>query len=186
MARVCCWSWKPSLDRFAAIASYTDRCDRGNVDPTGGRRFYSKALRKGWKQNLQTDEYTIDPVPSPRNSNWFLLIKWFNLHLKRIALKIPVTPPSTFEVNGKKATFTVTPEDRYNRLLNTKIYYSYNPNARTLLWNRADAGQDAGGKSRSAKLAIHKGLPLYSKDDKELEWSRITRFYLSIVDEAGH
>ena len=48
--------------------------DWGNVDPTQGPRFYSKALRGGWKRNLQPDEYTIDPVASPRNSNWFLLV----------------------------------------------------------------------------------------------------------------
>ena len=47
--------------------------DWGKVDPTQGPRFYSKALRKGWKRNLQPDEYSIDPVPSPRNTNWFLL-----------------------------------------------------------------------------------------------------------------
>jgi len=47
--------------------------DWGKVDPTQGPRFYSKALRKGWKRNLQPDEFTIDPVISPRNSNWFLL-----------------------------------------------------------------------------------------------------------------
>ena len=47
--------------------------DWGKVDPTQGPRFYSKALRKGWKRSMQPDEYTIDPIPSPRNSNWFLL-----------------------------------------------------------------------------------------------------------------
>ncbi|MCP4786891.1 MAG: hypothetical protein GY903_08575 [Fuerstiella sp.] len=47
--------------------------DWGKVDPTQGPRFYAKALRKGWKQNLQPDEYSIDPVPCPRNANWFLL-----------------------------------------------------------------------------------------------------------------
>jgi len=47
--------------------------DWGKVDPTQGPRFYSKALRKGWKRNLQPDDYSIDPVPSPRNTNWFLL-----------------------------------------------------------------------------------------------------------------
>lgn len=47
--------------------------DWGNVDPTQGPRFYPKALRQGWKRNLQPDEYTIDAVPSPRNANWFLL-----------------------------------------------------------------------------------------------------------------
>jgi dienelactone hydrolase len=47
--------------------------DWGNVDPTQGPRFYSKALRQGWKRSLLPDEYTIDTVSSPRNSNWFLL-----------------------------------------------------------------------------------------------------------------
>lgn len=47
--------------------------DWGKVDPTQGPRFYAKALRKGWKRDLQPDEYSIDPVPSPRNANWFLL-----------------------------------------------------------------------------------------------------------------
>ena len=47
--------------------------DWGKVDPTQGPRFYAKALRKGWKRNLQPDEFSIDPVPSPRNANWFLL-----------------------------------------------------------------------------------------------------------------
>ena len=47
--------------------------DWGKVDPTQGPRFYSKALRKGWKVNLQPDEFSIDPIASPRNSNWILL-----------------------------------------------------------------------------------------------------------------
>ena len=47
--------------------------DWGKVDPTQGPRFYSKALRKGWKRNLLPDEYSIDPAVSPRNANWFLL-----------------------------------------------------------------------------------------------------------------
>lgn len=47
--------------------------DWGRVDPTQGPRFYSKALRGGWKRNLQPDEFTIDSIPSPRNTNWFLL-----------------------------------------------------------------------------------------------------------------
>ena len=47
--------------------------DWGKVDPTQGPRFYSKALRKGWKRDLHPDEHSIDPVASPRNANWFLL-----------------------------------------------------------------------------------------------------------------
>lgn len=47
--------------------------DWGKVDPTQGPRFYSKALRPNWKLHLQPDEHSLDPVSSPRNSNWFLL-----------------------------------------------------------------------------------------------------------------
>ena len=47
--------------------------DWGKVDPSQGPRFYAKALRKSWKRSLQPDEFTIDPVASPRNANWFLL-----------------------------------------------------------------------------------------------------------------
>ena len=276
--------------------------DWGNVDPTQGPRFYSKALRKGWKRNLQPDEYAIDPVPSPRNSNWFLLTvaarraitfleqqsevdadrigfsgfsmggmmtaltaidsrlkavvpfvggsgfkdvdfpggiegssirmhfrdvelykntidasgywplvkcpvmfisssndfhsaferiyqsmallthrnwrvstnmhqnhgpgpeqwvllnHWFNQYLKGINQNIPVMPPSTLIVNAGLATFTVTPAD-HDRLVNTEIYYSYDPNARTRFWNKADAKRS--GQSRSVDLPVHADLPLY-------------------------
>jgi len=47
--------------------------DWGKVDPSQGPRFYPKALRKSWKRSLEPDEFTIDPVASPRNANWFLL-----------------------------------------------------------------------------------------------------------------
>ena len=50
-----------------------ENTDWGKVDPTQGPRFYKKALRKQWKRTLVPDEHSIDPVPSPRNSNWFLL-----------------------------------------------------------------------------------------------------------------
>ena len=35
--------------------------------------FMARLFRQGWKRSLLPDEYSIDPVPSPRNSNWFLL-----------------------------------------------------------------------------------------------------------------
>lgn len=276
--------------------------DWGKVDPTQGPRFYSKALRKGWKRNLQPDEYSIDPVPSPRNANWFLLTvaarraitfleqqpevdadrmgfsgfsmggmitaltaidsrlkavvpfvggsgfkyvdfpggiegssirphfqdlelykntidasaywplvkcpvlfisssndfhsaferiyqsmallkhpnwrvstnihqnhgpgpeqwvllnQWFNQYLKGIVQDIPVTPPSTFNVDAGKATFSVTPTDQ-DRLVNTEIYFSYDPNARTRFWNRVDAKRS--GNSWSVDLPVHDDLPLY-------------------------
>jgi len=47
--------------------------DWGKVDPSQGPRFYPGALRRSVKLNLQPDEHTLDPVPSPRNGNWFLL-----------------------------------------------------------------------------------------------------------------
>ncbi len=47
--------------------------DWGAVDPSQGPRFYPGAKRKGTKLNLLPDEFTIDPVVSPRNGNWFLL-----------------------------------------------------------------------------------------------------------------
>ncbi len=276
--------------------------DWGKVDPTQGPRFYSKALRKGWKRNLQPDEYSIDPVPSPRNANWFLLTvaarraitfleqqpevdpdrigfagfsmggmitaltaidprlkavvpfvggsgfkyvdfpgpiegssvrphfqnlelykttidassywplvtcpvmfisssndfhstferiyqsmallkhrdwrvstnihhnhgpgpeqwvmlnHWFNQYLKGTDQDIPVTPPSTFDINGDQATFTVTPADQ-KRLLDTEIYFSYDPNSRTRFWNKADAKRS--GDTWSVDLQVHNNLPLY-------------------------
>ena len=51
----------------------TAQTDWGKVDPTQGPQFYSKALRKGWKRPLLPDEHSVDPIVSPRNSNWYLL-----------------------------------------------------------------------------------------------------------------
>jgi dienelactone hydrolase len=281
-----------------------ENTDWGNVDPSQGPRFYSKALRKGWKRDLEPDEYTIDPVSSPRNNNWFLLvvaakraitfleqqpqvnadrigfagfsmggtvtsmtavdsrlkavapfvggtghrdedfpggiegsslrqhfqnlslyrktvdatahwplvkcpvvflsssndfnaaferlykamallkhkrwrvssnihenhkpspeqwillIQWFNQHLKGIDQKIPEMPISMFEIKGQTALFTVTPENFDNRLLDTEIYYSYDPNARIRFWNRADAKRS--GESWIVRLPIYENLPLYT------------------------
>ena len=39
-----------------------ENTDWGNVDPTQGPRFYKKSLRKGWKQSMQPDDYTLDSV----------------------------------------------------------------------------------------------------------------------------
>lgn len=276
--------------------------DWGKVDPTQGPRFYRKALREGWKRNLQPDEHTIDRVPSPRNANWFLLtvaarraitfleqqpeveanrigfsgfsmggmitslvaidprlkavapfvggsgfkhvdfpgniagsgisssfkdlalyqstidasvywplVKcpvvfisssndfhstferiyqsmallehkdwrvtcnvhqnhapdpeqwvmlnlWFEQYLKGRPQNIPPTPPSTLNVNGDIARFTVTP-DAPDRLVQTEIFYSYDPNSRTRFWERATAIQS--DASWTAELAVHEALPLY-------------------------
>jgi len=307
--------------------------DWGKVDPTQGPRFYSKALRKGWKRNLQPDEYSIDPVPSPRNANWFLLTvaarraitfleqqpevdadrigfsgfsmggmitaltaidsrlkavvpfvggsgfkyvdfpgpiegssirphfqnlelykatidasaywplvkcpvlfisstndfhstferiyqslaflkhrdwrvsmnihqnhgpgpeqwillnQWFNQYLKGTNQNIPVTPPSTFSVIADKATFTVTPTDQ-DRLVNTEIYFSYDPNSRTRFWNRADANRT--GPGWSVELPVYHDLPLYVfalcryKLDRKMQLERgeTSTFALNSVEQS--
>jgi hypothetical protein len=94
----------------------------------------------------------------PGPEQWVLLNHWFDEHLKGISRDIPVTPPSNFSVNGDTATFTVTPRDP-DRLVDTEIYFSYDPNARTRFWSRADA-QTSGG-TWSVELPVRKDLPLY-------------------------
>ena len=45
----------------------------GNIDPTHDGGFYPHALREEFKYSFHPDEHSVDPVFSPRNSNWFLL-----------------------------------------------------------------------------------------------------------------
>ena len=305
----------------------------GRVDPTQGPRFYSKALRKGWKRNLQPDEFSIDPVPSPRNANWFLLAvaarraitflerqpevdssklgfsgfsmggmitaltatdtrlkavvpfvggtgfkhidfpggvrgssikvhfkdtdlysktidasaywpsvkcpvmfisssndfhsafdriyqsmallkhpnwrvstnmhqnhgpgpeqwvllnQWFNQYLRGINQNIPPTPPSTFTVRDGTAAFTVTPTQS-ERLLDTEIYYSYDPNSRTRFWNRANAQFKDG--TWSVALPVHKNLPVYVfalcryrlQSPVQLEREETSRFALNSLEHS--
>lgn len=94
----------------------------------------------------------------PGPEQWALLNLWFNQYLKRIDQDIPVTPPSTFQIDGDLARFTVTPTDQ-ERLAATEIYFSYDPNSRTRFWNKADAEQTDNGWS--VEIPIHKELPLY-------------------------
>ncbi len=307
--------------------------DWGKVDPTQGPRFYSKALRKGWKRNLLPDEYSIDPVPSPRNANWFLLTvaarraitfleqqpevdpdrigfsgfsmggmitaltaidprlkavvpfiggtgfkyvdfpggiegssirqhfqnlelykstidasaywplvqcpvlfisssndfhstferiyqsmallkhrdwrvstnihqnhgpgpeqrvllnQWFNQYLKGSDQNIPVTPPSTFSVDAGVATLAVTPADQ-DRLVNTEIYFSYDPNSRTRFWNRADAKRS--GRTWSVDVPVHEDLPLYVfalcryrlSQKQQLERGETSTFVLNSFEHA--
>lgn len=280
--------------------------DWGKVDPTQGPNFYPKALRKHWKRGFEPDAHTIDPVASPRNSNWFLLavagrraitfleqqpevdaqrigfsgysmggmitslvatdarlkavvpfvggtgflhedfpgleqtslkrhyadhldhyaktmdpsaywprVKcpvmfisstndfhaafdriyqsmallkhknwrvstnlhenhrpgpeqwvmlnlWFNKYLKDAEPTIPATPASVLTVEGRTATFTVTPESYNEQQPATEVYYSYDPNPLTRFWTRAKAEKGNAGKTWSARLAVHEGLPLYA------------------------
>ena len=53
------WLGRPVKEEIEA------NTDWGKVDPTQGPRFYSKALRKGWKVNLQPDEFWSIRFPVP-------------------------------------------------------------------------------------------------------------------------
>lgn len=45
----------------------------GNIDPTHAGGFYPHALRDEFKYSFHPDEHSVDPIFSPRNSNWFIL-----------------------------------------------------------------------------------------------------------------
>ncbi len=94
----------------------------------------------------------------PGPEQWVLLNLWFDQYLKGVEQNIPVTPPTSFAVKGNFATFTVTPA-RQDRLLDTEIYYSYDPNARTRFWEHAAAKR--AGETWTAQLPVHEKLPLY-------------------------
>ncbi|HBV63888.1 MAG TPA: hypothetical protein DEF45_12790 [Rhodopirellula sp.] len=94
----------------------------------------------------------------PGPEQWVLLNQWFDQYLKGLDQKIPITPPSTFTVKDGMASFTVTPEDS-GRLLETEVYFSYDPNSRTRFWNRANAQRNE--NTWSAQVPVHKNLPLY-------------------------
>ena len=94
----------------------------------------------------------------PGPEQWVMLNLWFDQYLKGIDQRIPVTPPSTFSVSGRTASFAVTPEDQ-DRLVATEIYFSYDPNPRTRFWELAQGRRD--GKTWSVTLPAFEDLPLY-------------------------
>ncbi len=119
------------------------------------RIYRSMALLKHRDWRVSTN---IHQNHGPGPEQWVLLNQWFNQYLKGAEQNIPITPPSTITVKADKATFTVTPADQ-KRLVNTEIYFSYDPNSRTRFWNKAEAK-----RSRhvwSVDLTVHEDLPLY-------------------------
>ena len=95
----------------------------------------------------------------PDPEQWILLNKWFDHYLKGSGPALPATPDSTFKVTDELAEFTVSPEE-IEKVINTEIYYSYDPNSRTRFWQKAEAVQK--GNSWTAKIKVHKNLPLYT------------------------
>jgi len=96
----------------------------------------------------------------PSAEQWVLLEMWFDQHLKAINQNIPKTPASTFDVNGKSAHFMVTPDNSTGTLIETEIYYSYDPNPITRFWHRAQAKMS--GKSLFASFPVYEKLPIYA------------------------
>ena len=72
--------------------------DWGAIDPSQGPRFYPGAKRKGTKLDFRPDEFTIDPVVSPRNGNWYMLA-----YAGRRAISFLEEQP---EVDAEKIGFT--------------------------------------------------------------------------------
>ncbi|MAE40162.1 MAG: hypothetical protein CML07_04455 [Psychrobacter sp.] len=119
------------------------------------RIYQSMALLKHRDWRVSTN---IHQNHGPGPEQWVLLNQWFNQYLKGTDQDIPVTPASTFNVDAGKATFTVTPADQ-ERLADTEIYFSYDPNSRTRFWNKADAKRSA--PRWSVQLPVYDDLPLY-------------------------
>ena len=119
------------------------------------RIYQSMALLKHKNWRVSTN---IHENHNPGPEQWVLLNMWFNQYLRGFDQHIPITPPSIFKVSQGKASFSVSPQDQ-EKLLNTEIYYSYDPNPRTRFWKRALAVKSK--NSWSVDLAVHPQLPLY-------------------------
>ena len=130
----------------------------------------------------------------PGPEQWVMLNQWFDQHLKGIQQNIPATPPSTFQVDAGNATFTVTPTDP-ERLVDTEIYYSYDPNSRTRFWNKANAKRSDAKESAptwSTQIPVYDGLPLYAfamcryrmSQSIPLERGETSTFVLNSVEQS--
>ena len=119
------------------------------------RIYRSMALIPHPKWRVSTN---VHENHGPGPEQWVLLNLWFDQYLKGEEQNIPVTPPSTLEKLSGKARFSVSPADQ-DRLVATEIYYSYDPNARTRFWTRAQANEARG--TWSVDLALHDDLPMY-------------------------
>jgi predicted esterase len=119
------------------------------------RIYQSMALLPHQNWRVSTN---IHQNHGPGPEQWVLLNLWFDQHLRGIDQDIPETPPSTFEVDGQLARFTLNPSEQ-DRLVHTEIYFSYDPNSITRFWNRARAKQF--GNQWSAELPVYEDIPLY-------------------------
>ncbi len=83
----------------------------------------------------------------------------------------------------------VAPEDR-DRLVDTEVYYSYDPNCRTRFWIRAEAQENNG--VWSADMAKRENLPLYVMTlcryrlpaEEEVQHGKTTTFVLNSLEHV--
>ena len=94
---------------------------------------------------------------SPGPEQWVMLNKWFDLYLKNKKSYIPKTPTSSLIIKDNKATFIVSPETI--DLIETEVYYSYDPNARSRFWHRAATTKIY--NTWQTEIKIYKKAPLY-------------------------
>ena len=94
----------------------------------------------------------------PGPEQWVLLNLWFQEHLAGREQNIPKTPPSTFRIENGRAHFSVIPSS-LDRLVETEIYYSNDPNCVTRFWKRASATKK--GDTWKANFKVQSKLPLY-------------------------
>jgi len=150
------------------------------------RIYQSMALVKHKNWRVTTN---IHQNHGPGSEQWVLLNMWFNQYLKGIEQNIPVTPPSTLAVSEGQATFTVTPADQ-ERLAETGIYYSYDPNSRTRFWNKVEG--KVSGESVSVQVPVRKELPLHVfalcryklKQKVQLEQGETSTFVLNSLEQS--
>ncbi|MGB1937810.1 MAG: alpha/beta hydrolase family protein [Akkermansiaceae bacterium] len=95
----------------------------------------------------------------PGPEQWIMLNQWFKQYLAGEEQHIPLTPPSSFNIEGSTAHFTVTPAQQ-ERLKEVEIYYSYHPNPITRFWKKASADKD--GNTWKAEIPVHAQLPLFT------------------------
>ncbi len=158
------------------IEGVEENTDWGKLDPSQGPQFYPGALRKSVKLNLEPDEFTIDPVPSPRNGNWFLL----SLAGRRAITFLEQQP----EVNPERIGFT-----GYSMGGNITSYCAIDPRLRAVAPMVGGTGfkmEDFPGLEGSSNRVQYRHHELFSSTiDSEAYWPLVKCpvFFLSATND---
>lgn len=123
-----------------------ENTDWGAIDPSQGTKFYPGAKRKSTKADFLPDEYTIDPVISPRNGNWFMLAYAGRRAITFLEQQI--------EVDANKIGFT-----GFSMGGNITSYVSIDPRLKAVVPMVGGAGfitTDSAGMPQSRRAVTHK------------------------------